>query len=195
MERKGFKQMDDPERDAAGSERLRLAALRGSGPQDFRLEPDKDRRDAIAAELDLLGLRKVRFEGRLQPEGRADWRLEGKLGATVVQPCVATLAPVTTRIEAEVTRTYMADPPPIPEAEEVEVPEDDSVEALPSVLDLGALLVEELALNLPLYPHAEGVEPVEEELTPPGAEPITEEEVKPFAGLAALRDQMNKDED
>lgn len=196
MQRKGFKQMDDPKRDAAPSARLRLAGLRPGGVQEFRLEPDAARLRALAAELDLLGLRKLRLTGTLIPEGRADWRLKARLGATVIQPCVATLAPVTTRIEADVTRSYLADPPPVPEGEEIEMPEDDSAEPLPDTLDLDALMAEELALNLPLYPHAEGVDaPVQQSVTEPGAEPIREEETKPFAGLAGLRDKLTRDDD
>lgn len=187
--------MDDPERSVATAARLPLARLRAGGPQEFRLEPEAGRREEIAAELDLLGLRKLRLEGRLLPEGRQDWRLEAMLGATVVQPCVATLVPVTTRIDVGVERVYMADPPPVPEGDEVEVPEDDRIEPLPAVLDLEGLMIEELALALPEYPHAEGVEPVEEEAMPEGAAPIEEEETRPFAGLAALRDQLKKDED
>ncbi len=187
--------MDSPDRPAIYSHRLRLAGLRGSGVRDVRLEPDAEARTAIAGALDLLALRKLRLEGRLIPEGRADWRLEARLGATVVQPCVATLAPVTTRIEADILRRYLADPPPPPTEEEVEMPEDDSIEPLPATLDLGALLVEELALNLPLYPHADGTQPVEETFAEPGVEPMTEEDTKPFAGLAALRGKLDKGED
>jgi hypothetical protein len=44
-------------------------------------------------------VRKLRFIGTLEPEGAQDWRLTADLGATVVQPCVVTLAPVTTRLE------------------------------------------------------------------------------------------------
>jgi hypothetical protein len=62
--------------------------------------------------------------------GRARLAAGGRLGATVVQPCVATLAPVTTRIETGVTRRYLADWQE-PEGEEAEMPEDDTTEALP----------------------------------------------------------------
>ncbi|MAQ85131.1 MAG: hypothetical protein CMH12_18040 [Maritimibacter sp.] len=179
------------ERDA--TTKIRLAALRSGGVHDFRLEPDAEVRAEIAGELDLLGLKKLRLEGRLVPEGKTDWRLDAMLGATVVQPCVATLAPVTTRIDAEVARSYVAEPPEMPEAEEAEIPEDDSIEPLPAVLDLQALMIEALALNLPMYPRAEGAAPVEETFAEDGVEPIREEETKPFAGLAALRAQMKDD--
>ncbi|MDF0600025.1 DUF177 domain-containing protein [Psychromarinibacter sp. C21-152] len=188
--------MDDPARPVATAPKLRLSSLPRRADQPFRLEPDADTRAALAQELGLSSLRKLRLEGRLSPEDRDDWRLEAMLGATVVQPCVATLAPVTTRIDLPVERLYTADPPPLPAGDEVEVPEDDHVEELPAVLDLAALMAEELALALPAYPRAEGAAPVEEISTPPGAAPIEEEEeTKPFAGLAALRDKIAKDDE
>jgi len=182
--------MDDRGQSAAYTHEVALAALRGGGRQDIRLEPDAQARARIAAALGLLALRKVRMQGRLIPEGRTDWRFEGTLGATVVQPCVATLEPVTTRIEAGLRRRYLADPPDLSEVDEAEIPEDDTIEPLPAVLDLGAVLVEELALNLPLYPRADGAEPVVETYTEPGVAPMTDDDIKPFAGLAGLREKL-----
>ena len=102
-------------------------------------------------------------------------------GATVVQDCVVTLAPVTTRIDERVQRRYMTDPPE-PDTGEAEMPEDD-VEELPQALDLGEVMLEALALALPAYPRAAGVELGETVVTRPGAEALTEERAKPFAGL------------
>ncbi|MBP1804526.1 YceD family protein [Rubellimicrobium aerolatum] len=147
----------------------------------FALVPEADARAAVAAELGIPGVRKLRFEGRLSPSGRKDWRLEAHLGATVVQDCVVTLEPVTTRIEEGVDRLYMADLPE-PEAAEAEVPEDD-VEPLPASLDLGEVMLEALALALPAYPRAAGVELGEVVVTEPGSEALTEEKARPFASL------------
>ena len=74
------------------------------------------------------------------------------------------------------------------------MPEDDSVEALPEVIDLGAVMIEALSLALPLYPHAEGAERIEISVTEPGRDAMSDEEARPFAGLASLRDQL-KDKD
>ena len=151
-------------------------------PIPFALAPEAEDRARIAAHLGILGIRKLRFSGRLLPEGRQDWRLQAELGATVVQECVVTLAPVTTRIDEPVERRYLAEVTP-PEAGEVEMPEDDTIEELPSTLDLVEVMAEALALALPPYPRAEGVELGEVVVTQPGAEPLTEERAKPFAGL------------
>ncbi len=78
---------------------LRLADLPGRHETAVDFAPDAAGRAAIAAELGLSDLRKLRLAGRMVPVGRTDWRLEATLGATVVQPCVVTLDPVVTRIE------------------------------------------------------------------------------------------------
>ena len=174
---------------AARSLPLRLADLPARKPTRFDLAPGPDDLAALAAELGLSGLRKLRFKGELRPDGRRDWRLEATLGATVVQPCVVTLDPVTTRIDEPVTRRYLAGMAE-PEGEETEMPEDVSAEPLPEVVDIGAVMAEALALALPLYPRAEGAELGETVLTEPGKQALTDQDTKPFAGLAALRDKL-----
>ena len=168
---------------------LNIARLPRGSDRSFEIVPDAEGRARIAAELDLSALRKLRFAGRLVPEGSRDWRLEGQLGATVVQPCVVTAEPVTTRIDEPVLRRYLADMEE-PEGDEVEMPEDDTAEPLPATLDLSAIMVEALALALPLYPRAEGAALDQAVFAPPGVAPLTDEEAKPLAGLAALRDRL-----
>jgi uncharacterized metal-binding protein YceD (DUF177 family) len=153
----------------------------------FALEPDAAARAAIAGAIGAERIRKLRFEGVLQPEGKRGWRLEADLGATVVQPCVVTLAPVTTRIDRKVLRRYIDDDTPQPA--EAEIPEDDTIEPLRDVIDPGAVMIEALVLALPLYPRAAGVDPAEAHASPPGATPI-EAAAKPFSGLAGLRDSL-----
>lgn len=171
---------------------VRIRALAADARNRFVLTPDAAERAAIAADLDILGLRKLRFEVALIPQAQADWRLEAKLGATVVQSCVVSLAPVTTRIDVAVLRVYLADPPPLPDADEIEMPEDDSTEPLPVTLDLAAVMTEALALALPEYPHAEGVAPLEQTYAQPGPATLSDAEARPFAGLAGLRDKLGQ---
>ena len=174
--------------------RLRVADLPKSRDTGFDIRPDADWCADIARDLGIDGLRKLRFQGRLIPQGTADWRLEAHLGATVIQPCIVTLTPVTTRLEEDTGRTYLANPPEIPEAAEVEMPEDDSQEALPAVIDLAQVMTEALALALPLYPRADGAELDQTQFAAPGVAPMTDEEARPFAGLKALRDKLEDGE-
>ncbi len=171
--------------------RLRLSELPANRPTPFALEPDADQRTAIADRLEALSIRKLRFAGELRPLGRQDWLLAGTLGATVVQPCVVTLEPVTTRIDEAVRRTYLAELPEPEGGEEIEMPEDDTAEALPETLDLAAVMEEALALALPPFPRAEGAELGEAAFTEPGKHAMTDAEAKPFAGLKALKDKLD----
>ncbi len=174
---------------------LRIARLAADQSHAFTLTPDAAARAAIAAELGIPAVRKLRFSGALHPQDRDDWRLEADLGATVVQDCVVTLAPVTTRIDEPVRRVYLADPPPLPQDDEIEMPEDDSIEPLPAVLDLDAVMIEALALALPDYPHAEGVAPLAQTYTEPGRQAMSDDDARPFAGLAGLRDKLVDDDE
>lgn len=172
---------------------LRVADLDQSAPTPFDIVPDADALRQIAADLDLNALRKVRFSGQISAEGKRDWLLTGNLGATVVQPCVVTLAPVTTRIETDVRRQYTPDYV-APEGDEVEMPDDDTLEPLTHHIDLGTVLVEALALALPLYPRADDAALEVSAFTEPGKDAMTDDDAKPFAGLAALKDAMKRSE-
>lgn len=154
-------------------------------PQEVALEPDAAACAALAERLGIVGLRKLRLAGRLLPEGRRDWHLKAHLGATAVQACAVTLAPVTTRIDEPVERRYSADMPDLPPGDEIEMP-DETLEPLPAALDLGAVTAEALALALPAWPRAEGAELGRRHYAAPGTRPMTDEDARPFASLARL---------
>ena len=173
---------------------LRLADLATRRATAFTLEPSADERRAVAEALGIPGVKKLRFAGQLEPVGRHDWRLQADLGATVVQDCVVTLDPVSTRTDEIVTRSYLADLPE-PEAGETEMPEDDTADPLPAVIDLVEVMIEALALALPLYPRAPGADLGDAVFAEPGVAPMTDEDAKPFAGLGSLREALNKKEE
>ena len=166
---------------------LKSAAL--THPEPFDLRPDAEDRTKLANELGIRGLRKLGFTGQIAPAGDTDLTLTAHLGASVVQDCVVTGDPVTTRIEEDVTRRYLADME-TPTGDEVEMPEDDTAEPLPDTIDLTAVMAEPLALALPPWPRAEGVDPVDLTVTEPGKAPMTDDDAKPFAGLQALKDKL-----
>ncbi len=170
-----------------------LATAAVAKPVAFDLRPDEAARAGIAARLDLLALRKLAFTGAVAPSGSQDLTLEATLGATVVQPCVVTQEPVTTRIDVPVLRVYLAEMEE-PTVDEVEMPEDDSAEPLPEGIDLNAVMEEALALALPDWPRAEGLDPVDLTVTEPGVAPMSDDDAKPFAGLKSLRDKLAGDD-
>lgn len=184
--------MDD-DRTLPFSNPIRITELAARRPVRFSHAPDTATLAAIAKAVGAETVRKLRFAGELRPQGRRDWMLEATLGATVVQPCVVSLAPVTTRIDQQVTRHFVADPDPRATTEtEIEIPEDDTIEPLGTVIDTGTVMVEALALALPLYPRANGAELGDLTVAPPGAEPFTKT-ANPFAALSTLRRTPSKD--
>lgn len=171
---------------------IALSKLSAAGPHTRLWEPDTDTRRQMAERLGINDLRKLRAQITLTPLSGSDWRLEVAWGATVVQPCVVTLAPVVTRIEDTSSLTYTARMPEITEAE-AEMPEDDSLEPLPDTIDLATTVGEMIALSLPDYPRAPEAEVVTAIFGPPGAAAMTDEDAKPFAGLASLKEKLEKD--
>lgn len=170
---------------------LRVADLPQTRPTPFALQPDAAALEALKTELDLLGLKKLRFTGEIQTVGKRDWKLTGLLGATVTQPCVVSLEPVTTRIDLPVERTYVAGLT-YSEEEEAEMPEDDTQEPLGAFIDPQAVMIEALSLALPQYPRKDGAHLTDTTFAEPGVQPMQDEDTRPFAGLAALRDQLKK---
>jgi uncharacterized metal-binding protein YceD (DUF177 family) len=163
----------------------RLDDARNRTTRQFTYAPDAGEIQRLIGEFGLLGLKKAELCVRIEPKGTSDWTLSGKIGATVVQPCVVTLAPVTTRIDASVERIWLADMPEVKGGDEVEMPEDDRIEPRPASLDLAALFAEALALELPEWPRAEGAE-LPEDVQQQGERP------NPFAALAGLKSRLEE---
>lgn len=173
---------------------FRVASIAGRSATHVKFAPDAAARRAIAAALNLLELPQMLFDGEIRPSGKRDLVLSGRLTALAIQPCSITLEPVKTRIDDVVTRQYLADFILV-DGEDVEIPDDDTVEPLGEVIDAAQVAVEALALALPLYPRAPGVELGEMVAAPPGAAPIREADLKPFAGLAGLMGKVAKPDD
>jgi hypothetical protein len=164
---------------------IQVAKLRDLTEFAFDISPEPAEAVALARLMGARAVRKLRFKGLLTPLPRGGWRLEAELGATVVQTCVVTLDPVTTRIDQPVARSFV--PGPVPRAHEVVVTPDDEdeIEPLGTRIDIGLVAVEALALALPAYPRKPGatLAPVS------GADADDEEDgaVRPFAALEVLR--------
>ncbi len=171
---------------------LRVADLSQNTATRFEIQPETPLLSEIATQMGVLGLRKLRFIGEIRGHGKRNWALKGDLGFTVTQPCVVTLDPVNTRIDTKIERLFLANYD-IPGEEEAEMPEDDNVEPLESHINPYTVMLEALALHLPQYPRKNGVELGESVHTAPGIAPMRDEDTRPFAGLASLRDQLKPD--
>lgn len=164
---------------------FRTGALSLRKPTRFAYSADTRDRAALASDLGLLALYALELKGEIRPASRDELVLEATLVARADQPCSVTLVPVPARINEPVLRRYVAGLT-LPEGEEVEMPEDDSVEPLPEVIDLAEIAAEALALALPLYPRAPGVEFGQATHAGEGVTPLSDADLKPFAALQDL---------
>lgn len=172
---------------------LPITALSERHPNRFRLAVDDQISERIREDLGLVALRRLRLTGAIRRGAGQDWLLEAELGATVVQACVVSLEPVTTRIDLPVQRCYSPAAETAPADAETEIPADDASEPLPAGIDLVALATEALALALPDYPRADGAELAQSRFAAPGVAPMSDAEAHPFAALARLRGGSDPD--
>lgn len=165
--------------------RFRTGALSPRKPTRFSYRPDARERATLAQDLGLISLHRLDLTGEIRPAGRDELVLEATLTAAADQACSITLAPAPATISETVRRRYVAGLE-TPEGDEVEMPEDDSVEPMPEVIDLAEVAAEALALALPLYPRAPGAEFAHAVHAAEGVTPLSDADLKPFAGLQGL---------
>ena len=174
---------------------IKVSALRNTVNHVFDETPTEAEHDALGALYDVVSVRKMRFKGEISPFEKDGWLLEGTLGATITQNCVVTLGRVRTRIDLDVRRIFT---PMALETEttiSLDYDADDETEPLGKEIDLGLIAIEALALAIPEYPRIEGAELDQNSFTPADTAPVEEEKVKPFAGLAALKEKLSNTDD
>lgn len=181
--------------DKTSSKRVfRVADLPQNQPTSFLIQAATEDLQSLAQAVKATAIKKLRFEGRISALGKRDWQLNGDLGFTVVQPCVVTLEPVTTRIDVPVFRQFVAGYEQ-PDEEEFELTDDENTEALGAEINVEEVMKESLALALPLYPRKDNAALPESNFTEPGKKAMSDEDARPFAGLESLRDKLaGKDE-
>ena len=174
---------------------LKVSKLTNTADYMFDEVPTEDETTEMAKLFDVISIRKMRFQGRISPFEDEGWLLEGRLGATITQNCVITLERVRTRIDLDIRRVFVPMAEPSENEVSLDASHDDELEPLGKEIDLGLVAIETLALAIPEYPRVEGAELRERSFAPPGAADISEEEPKPFADLAALKEKLsNPDE-
>ncbi|NCC22156.1 MAG: DUF177 domain-containing protein [Alphaproteobacteria bacterium] len=143
----------------------------GDTPFRIAIEADEEARRAVARRLGLLGLDVLKADLSLvRTDDHRIVHVTGRLSATVQQACVVTLEPVESTLE-ELVEGWFADPGQavsfarerrdrlrvkagidVPILEEREDPEP----MVGGMVDVGELVVQNLSLALPQYPHREG---------------------------------------
>ncbi len=172
------------------SREVPLMKITRPGHYDLDLQATPEELEALASFLGLMKLAKFSFRGVAEAGEDGTLRLQAKLGATVTQPCVITLAPVRTRLDVQVVRRFSKDWIAPGDDRQMQEDEDENLERLRDPLDFGMIAAEALALNLPPYPRAADAELGQQQFTEAGVAPLTDDDVKPFAGLAALKAKM-----
>ena len=175
---------------------IRFSDLNPKKTHEFDFRPGDDVVTNLVKDLGLLGLSNLRLFGRLFAVGQKVWVLDARLGARVIQSCVLSLDLVSTRINAAVERKFVPmtemEPTQVSEDYEIEMQQDDSVEPLGAGVDLLSILSEALVLELPTYPRSKGAVLKNATFSAEGVVPMSDEDAKPFSGLAALKLKLAK---
>jgi uncharacterized metal-binding protein YceD (DUF177 family) len=138
---------------------LKLSEL-DRGPVTRRIAAGPEIRDAIARQLAVDGL--DRLEAKVEAASWLDGaRLRGRLDAIVRQTCGVTLEPMETGIEASFDLKLLPAGSPNAPSEPVEAVLDPDAEDPPELIDdetidLGAVVVEQLALEIDPFPRKPG---------------------------------------
>lgn len=174
---------------------IAVESLSAGRPTPFDLIADETTKSAVAVFLGLPEIETLRFKGEIAAAGRERWRLAGRLTARLSQACVVTLVPVAESIDEDIVRDFVPTTE-LSESETIEIDteRDDDPDPYEQDIDPGAVAVECLSLALAPYPRAPGAEIVVSSVTAPGIEPLKDEDLKPFAGLAELKEKMARDE-
>ncbi|MGF1447532.1 MAG: DUF177 domain-containing protein [Pikeienuella sp.] len=172
---------------------LRVSRLPREAETPVSVALDPDEATALARYLGVQAVSGLQFDGRLVPWQARGWRLGGRLSAQVTARCVVTLEPVVSDLSLDLERCYL---PSAEIADLVSGPEDremgdeNAPEPLADPIEAAEPICEALLLAIDPYPRAEGAALGEKLAAPPGAEPLTDAAMRPFAGLAELKRKL-----
>jgi uncharacterized metal-binding protein YceD (DUF177 family) len=121
-----------------------------------------------------------------RPDGAA---LSGTVSARLRQECVVTMEPIQTLVEESFQRRFVPADRIEPE-QEFDPEGDDPPEPLADQIDVGEIAAETAALAIDPYPRAPDSAVERISAAPPGAAPLDDDAVKPFAGLADLKRRL-----
>ena len=175
---------DSPSRD-----QIETASLDLKEPNLFLFVPRRGAAVAMAADIGAIEIKKLRFEGVVVSTGTSTWQLAGQLGATVIQECVVSLAPVKTRLDVDVVRNFTTEKTVGTASPYAPVPEFD-IEFVARSIDLAAVAREALLLELPIYPKIEGAEAKLSSFSGGAELDFNEDGRRPFASLSELRNRL-----
>jgi uncharacterized metal-binding protein YceD (DUF177 family) len=144
---------------------------------------------ALARRFGVLGVDAFSIAANLasQPGGAL---LTGEVSAQLRQECVVTMEPIQTRIDETFERRFVPDARIELEREAFDPESEDPPEPLTDEIDVGEIAAEVAALAIDPFPRAPGATIERSSAAPPGAAPLDDDAVKPFAGLAELKRRL-----
>ncbi len=159
----------------------------GGPPLSEAIAATAAERAAVARRLGILAVDRLTAELTVKSISSRLFRVQGTWEAAVQQACVVTLEPVADSPKGSFEAAFEASDGrrAAPQGADVEIDPEaaDPAEALPAEgIDLGELVVQELAVALNPYPRAPGAE-IPAEYRPPEVE----EDNGPFAALKVLK--------
>lgn len=165
--------------------------------QRIQVVPNEKECAAIAKAYDLDAVNSLNADLLLKPYRKAGLRVAGTIKASVTQTCVVSLEPFGQELKLDIDRTF--EPHSSRPRKIRDLNEDGEIEIdlesldppdviTDGVLDLGAVICEELALTVDPFPRKPGVEfeAAEDEETEESGE--SEQKPSPFAALGALKE-------
>ncbi len=169
----------------------------GSAEKAVLVEPDPAACERIARAYDCVAVDNLRADLTVKPWRKAGVRVVGKISAILTQKCVVTLEDFQQDLVDEIDRTF--EPASSRPRRARDINEDGEIEIdletldppdvmLDGVIDLGAVICEQLALNIDPFPRKEGAEFSHMEEEPGEAE---DEQPSAFAELAKLKQDKN----
>jgi uncharacterized metal-binding protein YceD (DUF177 family) len=177
----------------AGAEFARPVAVADIGVDGLRLDlrADAAERGAVAARLGVDELKQLQADVNIKCTKAGQYRVEVDFTAEVLQSCVVTLEPVTSRINDRFVEVFADDAG----VDGVEVDIDPVGEDPPErvengQIDVGELVVQYLVLAVDPYPRkadASVAAPYARAGTDISAEPVEDARENPFAALGALQ--------
>mgnify|MGYP000371513314 CR=1 FL=1 len=164
--------------------------------QKIAVEPDAAELKAIARAYDLEAIEELKADFTLKPYRKAGVRVVGPVIARITQTCVVSLEPFDSTVKIDVDRTF--EPHSSRPGKIKDLNEDGEIEIdletldppdviVDGVLDLGAVICEELALTLDPFPRKPGVEFEGGDPDEDDDGETDDEKPSPFAALQALK--------
>lgn len=142
---------------------------------------------ALARRFGVEAVWAFSFQIEAAPWGPGGLRLRGRAEARLTQTCVVSLEPLE-KVVSEPVERFLAPANRLAEAQALLDPDlDEAPEPLGGPVDLGEIAAETVALAIDPYPRAPGAAFEGARSAPPGVAPLTDEQARPFAALAALK--------